>query len=172
MTELQPDNQPVITLVTVVNGNDIPIHDMFDGVPLRFPPGETVTIKPEVAMHCFGYPGEPHDMAVHMSKRYGWNGLDYIMMVEGDPERRSRYEVMASKVVIKPVYFDLVQRKPDDPIPADDNEDDLPPTLDDMSNETGTKVGKRAGSKARGRRPVELGGKRKPGRPRKETAAR
>src|SRR5258708_2795777 len=117
---------------------------MFDGAPLRFPSGEKVTIKPEVAMHCFGYPGEARDMAVHMSKRFGWNGREYIGMQEGDPERRSVYAVMASKVVITPVFFDLVQRKPDDPIPADDGDsDDLETPRDDMSNATGTKVGKR-----------------------------
>jgi len=139
---------PAIMQLEVINGNDFPIEDFFDGIPIRFPEGETVTISPEVALHCFGYPGEPRDRALHMAKRYGWSGRDYLIAV-GD--REPKYVQLAAKIIIKPVFFDLVRRDRNDPILADQGEDEDFELPDPQvpADTTGTKGGKRRRTPAR-----------------------
>ncbi len=138
---------PSIMQLEVTNLNDFPIEDFFDGIPIQFPVAETVTVGADVALHCFGYPGEEKDRALHMAKRYGWSGRDYLI-AEGD--REPKYRQLARKIQIKPVYFDLVRRDRNDPILADkgDDEDGLPePTAGGDS--TGTKAGTRKKTPAR-----------------------
>ena len=136
----------------IVNGNDFTINDFFDGIPLKFPPGETVTVSPQVGLHCFGYPGDVGDMAVHMAKRYGWSGRDYLR-AEGTGDGPPRYAILAGKITIKPVYFELRRVDRDAPIPADPGgePDDAREPIGDEAD-TGTKVGKRR------RTPAALGG--------------
>ncbi len=133
---------PTVQMVEVINHNTFTINDMFNGVPVNFPPEQRVDTSPEVAAHCFGYPGELHDRALHMAKRYGWSGKDYLKP-EGLGDGEPRYVTLSSKVEIKPIYYDLVRRDPNDPIPLDtgDEADDRPQPIDE--SDTTTRVGKR-----------------------------
>ena len=97
---------------------------MFDGVPVLFPPGVAVVVGPELAMHCFGYPGEARDMAIHMAKRYGWATADNLAWTA---HKTPKYVEMASKIKFQPIYYELVRRKPDDPIPAIVADEESPP---------------------------------------------
>jgi len=146
---------PTVMMVEVINHNDFAINDMWNGVPVTFPKEEdgnftAVAVSPEIALHCFGYPGELHDRALHMARRYGWSGRDYLKP-EGLGDGPPRYEVLASRIEIKPIYYDLVRRNPNDPIPLDTgNEADDRPALD-AEPDTTTKVGKRKSRTARPR---------------------
>lgn len=147
MNEPQPDRPtPAVMQLEVTNGNDFDIEDFFDGIPVRFPAGQTVTVSPDQAMHCFGYPGEARDVALYMAKRYGWSGRDYLI-AEG--EREPKYRQLAAKIFIKPVYFDLVRRDRNDPILADHGEEDDEPPEPSMGADTGTRAGKRRKTPAR-----------------------
>lgn len=118
-----PQAGPPAVLVHVeVTNFGYPLETMWDGVPYRFPTGVPVAISPQVAQHCFGYPGEFRDMAMYMARRYGWATTETMKWTEhGKPA----YFEMAEKFKFQPVYYDLVRRKPDDPIPAlPDNDGD------------------------------------------------
>ena len=132
--------EPAVMMVEVTNRNDFEIRDMYDGVPIVFPVNESVTISPAQAMHCFGYPGEDADRAVHMARRYGWGGRENLAWVPGT--RTPIFAEFALKVELKPIYYDLVKRKPNDPIPADDGVNDDPPPSK-IAAEAGTKAGRR-----------------------------
>jgi hypothetical protein len=142
----QADQPAALMMVEVTNLNDFPIEDYYDGVPIILHPlgKNTVNLRPEQALHCFGYPGEFKDMAKHMSKRYGWNTREYLRL---NQERQTLYEELAQKVHFKPIFYDLVQRRPNDPIPAlvgpDDDDDDRPQTARADDLDTGTRVGRR-----------------------------
>lgn len=104
---------------------------MFDGVPALFPPGVPVVISPQAAMHFFGFPGEPRDMAIHMAKRYGWATPANL---QWSAHKTPLYFDMAAKIKFSPVYYELVRRKPDDPIPAIvGDEEPLEPPASDAS---------------------------------------
>jgi hypothetical protein len=123
----QADPPAVLVHVQVTNTNPWPIEDMFDGTPVVFPPNVPVDVSPDVARHCFGYPGEPRDMAIWMARRYGWATPETMKWTA---HKTPQYFEFAQKVLFEPVYYDLVRRKPDDPIPAlsaDDKDDDPPP---------------------------------------------
>ena len=128
MTDPQAD-QPVaaVTMLEVTNNNDFTISDMFDGVPVRFEPGKPVDCTPAICAHLFGWPGEMADRALHMARRFGWSGKDYLRP-EGPADDSPRYFKLAEKITISPVYYDLVKRNPNDPIPVDmgDEESDRP----------------------------------------------
>ena len=148
---MEPDvPTPSIMQVEVTNHNEFMIEDFFDGVPVRFPKDEIVTVTPDIALHCFGWPGDISDMAVHMAKRYGWSGREYLATNEtlgarGEP----RYYMLARNIEIRPVYYDLVRRNPNDPIPADNGEPDEPlGPPDPMAEAVTTKVGKRRKARA------------------------
>ena len=138
MTDQQEAPPPVLVHVDVTNGTQYPIEDMFDGIPVVFPVGQTVTVSPEVAKHCFGYPGDPREMAMHMAKRYGWATAETL---KWSSHKTPEFVEMASKVAFQPVFYDLVRRKPEDPIPAvvGDEELEEPPVLPPVST---TVVGK------------------------------
>jgi hypothetical protein len=141
---------PAVMMLEVTNNNDFTINDMFDGVPVTFPPGKTVDCTAQIASHLFGYPGELADRAVHMAKRFGWSGKDYLKP-EGPGDSVPRYFSLAEKIVISPVYYDLVKRNPNDPIPLDLGDEDADRPVAEADN-TGTKVGKRKRSTARPKR--------------------
>ena len=128
MTDPQAD-EPVaaVTMLEVTNNNDFTIRDMFDGVPVTFEPGKAVDCSPAICAHLFGWPGEMPDRAMHMARRFGWSGKDYLKP-EGPADSVPRYFTLAEKIVITPVYYDLVKRNPNDPIPVDlgDEEADRP----------------------------------------------
>jgi len=111
----------------VTNHNDFTIDDMFDGVPVKFPPNTPVNCTEAQALHFFGWPGELADRAIHMARRFGWSGKDYLKP-EGPTDSVPRYVTLSEKIVITPVYYDLVKRDPNAPIPVDtgDEESDRP----------------------------------------------
>jgi hypothetical protein len=137
---------PAIMQLEVINHNDFPIDDFFDGVPVSYPKDVVVTVTPDMALHCFGYPGDKAEMALHMAKRYGWSGRDYLIQ---QGEREPLYKQLAAKIEIKPVYFDLVRRDRDAPILADNGEDEDTRMEPVGSGDTGTRTGKRKRTPAR-----------------------
>lgn len=147
---IEEQEQPAVMMVEVTNHNEFAINDMFNGVPCIFPVGVKVDVSTDIAAHCFGWPGEDMDRATHMARRYGWGGRENLEWIPGT--RLPKYHEWAMKVEIKPIYFDLVRRKPNDPIPADDGkpDDDLPPRIE--AAEAGTTVGKRKRKPATPRR--------------------
>ena len=86
--------------VRVVNRNDFPITDRYDGVVYKFEPADqssaeargpdkkehSVTIPAEAANHIFGWtPTATHDeMFMHFQRRSGWNTPAYA---DGKGER-------------------------------------------------------------------------------------
>jgi hypothetical protein len=139
---------PTVMMVEVINHNDFNISDMFNGIPVGFPKETPVPVSPEIALHCFGYPGELTDRALHMAKRYGWSGREYLKP-EGLGGGPPLYEVLASKIEIRPIYYDLVRRNPNDPILLDTgNEEDDRPTVTEEAD-TITRVGRRKKAKPR-----------------------
>ncbi len=149
MTEPEADRpSPAVMMVEVINHNDFIINDMFNGVPIRFPPETRVDVTAEQATHCFGYPGELQDRALHMAKRYGWSGRDYLKP-EGLGDGPPRYQILAEKIELRPIFYDLVRRNPNDPIPLDTgNEEDDQPNPPPEGDPT-TKVGRRKRAKPR-----------------------
>ena len=149
INDARADQPAILINVEVMNGNDFPIEDLFDGVPIVIGIGQTVLLSPQQAAHCFGYPGEFKDMARHMSKRYGWNSREYLTLNE---KRQTRYEVLAEKITFTPVFYDLV-RRPNEPIPAlaaDDESEEVRTIRQDLN--TGVKVGRRKTGPASRRR--------------------
>ena len=133
----------------VTNHNDFTISDMFDGVPVKFSPGETVTCTEAQALHFFGWPGELADRAIHMARRFGWAGKGYLKP-EGPTDSVPLYVTLAERIEIKPVYYDLVRRDPNAPIRVDtgDEESDRPvATAPDSTTKSGRR--RRVGAKAK-----------------------
>jgi hypothetical protein len=150
----QENTEPAVMLLEVTNRNDFEINDMFNGIPVTFPKDQKVEVTPDQAFHFFNWPGEETDRAMHMAKRYGWGSRETLQWKPGT--RQPLWYEMAMKIEISPVYFDLVRRRPSDPIPADDGADDRrgPPHI--SSAESGlTKSGKRNKKAAPGRRKRE-----------------
>jgi hypothetical protein len=112
-----------IQYVSVTNGLDEPITDMFDGIPVKIDPGKKDNLHIEVAAHIFGYhPGVTQEsMFRHFSKRQGWNTKEH-MEPEGDTGK-SKAQAKFDKIGIKPVTFRMVpadeDAEPDAPIPAE-----------------------------------------------------
>ena len=78
---------PQVMNVKIVNRNDFPISDRFDGVPYVFEQNRAVAIPIDAANHIFGWYPEV-DMAIvkrHVQKRMGWNTPD--MDKDGRAER-------------------------------------------------------------------------------------
>ena len=63
------------TAVNVLNSNDFPLEDAYDGVFYTFAPGKAVTIPVEAAKHIFGWDERaPHSISFpHVEQRWGWN---------------------------------------------------------------------------------------------------
>ena len=153
-------------MLEVTNHNDFTIRDMFDGIPVEFAPGIPVDCTAAICQHLFGWPGELSDRAIHMARRFGWSGKDYLRP-EGPTDAVPRYVTLSEKIVITPVYYDLVKRNPNDPIPLDtgDEESDRPVATETADT---TKAGrrkrvakppKRDRHKVGGRDAVRLGGR-------------
>jgi len=141
-----------VTMLEVVNNNDFTITDMFDGVPVTFAPGVPVDCTPAICEHLFGWPAELPVRALKMAARFGWSGKDYLKP-EGPGDKVPRYQTLAEKITITPVYYDLVKRNPNDPIPVDlgDEESDRPVAT--ATTDATTKGGRRRRNKA----PVKRG---------------
>jgi hypothetical protein len=157
---------PKIMQLEVCNHNTFQIDDRFNGVPISLPVDQWVTIGPDEALHLFGYPGEPADMALHMAKRFGWSGRDYLIP-EGT-HQEAKYVTLARNIEIRPIYYRLIRDNPDDPIPADDGsqpdggrspveaEDQTSTTKVGRRRKTAPRAGKRriTASQPRGREPA------------------
>ena len=142
MTSPQADQpQAAVTMLEVTNNNEFTINDMFDGVPVSFPPGVAVDCSPAICHHLFGYPGELADRALHMARRFGWAGKDYLRP-EGPGDGVPRYVTLSEKIVITPVYYDLVKRNPNDPIPLDTGDEGADRPVAAVPEDT-TKAGRR-----------------------------
>jgi hypothetical protein len=68
-----------IERVRITNRNTFVIKDMSDGVPWKFPPGESVIVPASVAFHLFNFPGDEEVMHAHMSRRWGWNRPEHCL---------------------------------------------------------------------------------------------
>jgi hypothetical protein len=137
--------RPAVMELEVINRNEgMPISDYFDGIPLEFPVNTPVTITPAQAMHLFGYPGELTDRALHMARRFGWSGRDFLI---AQGEQEPRYVQLARNIEIRPVYYDLIRRDENAPIIADDGHEEEP--AEGVIADTGTKVGRRKRTPAR-----------------------
>jgi hypothetical protein len=141
-----------VTMLEVTNNNDFTITDMFDGIPVTFAPGVPVDCTPAICEHLFGWPAELPVRALKMAARFGWSGKDYLKP-EGPGDKVPRYQTLAEKITITPVYYDLVKRNPNDPIPVDlgDEESDRPVAT--ATTDPTTKGGRRRRNKA----PVKRG---------------
>jgi len=112
-----------IQYVSVQNGLDHDLSDMWDGVPIRIPAGKKDNLRIEVANHIFGYhPGVTAEaMLRHFAKRQGWNTKEWMEVVEGTSKTRAQIEF--AKFIIKPVTFRMVPADEDaardEAIPAD-----------------------------------------------------
>lgn len=156
---------PVYVMIHVVNRNPFLVEDRFDGVPVRFPPGEKVSISPSQAQHFFGFPGTPDEMAVHMAKRFGWNTIEYVQRPPGTlPHEPMLFQKYAANIQIQPIEMELVPKQrqlADDGLAVEtlpQKEPELPRQASPAREDPGaSKVGVRSGSPVR----------RKPGRPRK-----
>jgi hypothetical protein len=163
LTDPQADQAvAAVTMLEVVNNNDFTITDMFDGVPVTFAPGVPVDCTPAICEHLFGWPAELPVRALKMAARFGWSGKDYLKP-EGPGDKVPRYQTLAEKITITPVYYDLVKRNPNDPIPVDlgDEESDRPVAT--ATTDATTKGGRRRRNKApvkRGRNVDERAGVR------------
>src|ERR1700719_4167753 len=138
-------------MLEVVNNNDFTISDMFAGVRVVFEPGKPVDCAPPICEHLFGWPADLPVRALKMAARFGWSGKDYLKP-EGPGDKVPRYQTLAEKITISPVYYDLVKRNPNDPIPVDlgDEESDRPEV---MAPADLTKSGRKRRNKA----PVKRG---------------
>jgi len=153
LTDPQADQAvAAVTMLEVVNNNEFTITDMFDGVPVTFAPGVPVDCTPAICEHLFGWPAELPVRALKMAARFGWSGKEYLKP-EGPGDKVPRYQTLAEKITITPVYYDLVKRNPNDPIPVDlgDEESDRPVAT--TTTDATTKGGRRRRNKA----PVKRG---------------
>jgi len=129
-------------MLEVVNNNDFTIADMFDGIPIEFPPGVKVDCTPAIAHHLFGYPGDDRDRAMHMARRFGWSTKDYLMPV-GPSDDTPRYMKLAGNIVITPIFFQLVRVNPNDPIKLDTGDEDADRVVTPEIPAETTKAGRR-----------------------------
>ncbi|HEX8838357.1 MAG TPA: hypothetical protein VF748_15545 [Candidatus Acidoferrum sp.] len=109
-----------LNYVKVTNKSDEPYVDMFDGIPVTIEPGGFQNIRPEQALHFFGYVegATKREMLGHTAKRKGWNTSAHLAV---DDSGKSLAERMFDKLVIEPITFKLVEEVPavDAPIPAE-----------------------------------------------------
>ena len=103
------------------NGFALPV-DYFDGVPYKFPAGEPQSIPADAAAHFFGYPAPRDQMKLHTCRRYGWNTPE---MITPGPDGTTQADRYFDKLELKPVIYELVEKKDDPtaPIAADPGDD-------------------------------------------------
>jgi hypothetical protein len=134
MAEPQADEPlPAVMRLQVTNRNPFRIDDMFNGVPVSFPTNVTVDVSNEIALHCFGYPGDLEDRAAHCARRFGWAGREYLIPDGSMGDAEPRYVTMTRLIAIEPVYYDLVKRQSNAPI--------LPDTGDEAADRVQATVG-------------------------------
>jgi hypothetical protein len=94
--------QPQIMNVKVVNRNDFPISDRFDGVPYTFPENVPISLPIDAANHIFGwFPSvDLSNVERHVKKRMGWNTPE--MVADG------RADSFYKKIEITPILYRMV----------------------------------------------------------------
>lgn len=147
---------PGVMRLQVTNKNPFAIHEMFNGVPVSFPPNVTVDVSNEIALHVFGYPGELEDRAIHCARRFGWAGREYLVPDGSMGDAEPRYVTMTRLIEIEPVYYDLVKRQTNAPISpdiGDEAADRVVATIgpDDKTTRGGTRNKRLSASKRRPR---------------------
>jgi hypothetical protein len=105
------------------------MSDRFDGVPYIFKTDVPMSIPVEVATHILGWPGEPEYIRRHIAKRFGWNTPDDMRRLDAKLSADGtvvdvgsgpmRWETWVDKIEISPIHYELIERDPDAPIPAD-----------------------------------------------------
>ena len=111
-------DDPQIHRLRVVNHNDFPIQDRYDGVPLVFPPNESIDISLEAARHILGYPAERDLMNLHMAKRWGWNRPEHVTL---DPQtRKMKFQEYADKIEVSVETYEIRRVVPEGPERIDD----------------------------------------------------
>jgi hypothetical protein len=100
-------------LVKVVNENDFPLEDMFDGVVYLFEANKEIRLPAEAAHHILGWTetASPRDMFLHVQKRWGWN----------TPQWADKAQRFFSKLKISTASFKLVEVSDDTPTPDDEH---------------------------------------------------
>ena len=156
-------DRPSFQMVKVVNHNTFTLLDRFDGVPFAFVPEKPLSIPPDAAAHFFNWPGDPDVVRLYIAKRHGWNTPEDI---KREPDGRMVWEHKVDKIEIGAVHFDLVQREPGAPIPADDgvdmeeapmvDSDALPMPMAGEADTTTTRAGKRNPNARKAPRRVNL----------------
>ena len=121
-----------IHYVRVTNNLDRDFTDRYDGVPVVIEAGSSQNLDLDMAAHFFGYSYEVSREAMfrHVSKRQGWNILDYIKV--NPATGKTLAQETFDKIDIKPVIYRMVEEKPDQDAPI--LADPQPPAIDDMPN--------------------------------------
>ena len=128
-----------IERVRVSNRNQFAIKDRHDGVPYDFPPGESVVIPTEAAIHIFGWPGDEEFMAQYMARRFGWNRPEYFKIPKDEqsaqelgvpfPSYRLPWQELTRNVRLAVEKYEIRRvRAPEEPIPAEEA-DEAPDAL-------------------------------------------
>jgi len=115
------EQEPQVMAVRVINKNDFPIRDMFDGVPYVFEPNKPVNIPPDAANHIFAWfqpyddeDGHHHEpdparMKAHVQKRFGWNTPSLV--------QDSRADFFYRNLVVQPIVYRMVPMEIEEPAP-------------------------------------------------------
>lgn len=121
------------TYVKVLNKNDFPIKDHFDGVEYVFMPGKKTTIPFYIASHFLGIqtPEEIHDMgkiSKFISKRWGWNRAEIGM---------SREAELCNNIVLDVAHFEMreIEHHAEDTLPVPNKDSDITGDEDEDSEE-------------------------------------
>lgn len=120
----QPNDQeldePQIMNVKIVNRNDFPISDRFDGVPYVFETNHPVSVPIDAANHIFGwFPGvEKEVVRRHCQKRFGWNTPS--MVQEGQHNR------FFDAIEITAILYRMVAVEVDDQVDDQEAEPESP----------------------------------------------
>ena len=93
---------PQIMNVKVLNRNDFPIVDRFDGIIYTFLPNKALSIPVDAANHIFGWHDQVarSDLNRHVQKRMGWNTPDMV--------KTSQHERFANAIDITPIIYRMV----------------------------------------------------------------
>jgi hypothetical protein len=102
------DLEPQIMAVKIINHNDFPIIDRFDGVPYKFESNVALNVPIDAVHHIFGWHPhvDPSEMERHCIKRFGWNTPK--MQEEG------RGRLFFSKIELQPIRYRMVPIEVDD----------------------------------------------------------
>jgi hypothetical protein len=89
-----------ITAVNVLNSNDFPLEDGFDGIRYTFEPGRAITIPAAAAKHIFGWDEQaPQSIYFpYVAARWGWDRKDIW----------PRAEKWLRNFALRPIRYDTI----------------------------------------------------------------